>query len=145
MDNPTISFSYGGTDTVFTADNIGILGNTLFRNFIVYCDYLDERVILEKGDNFNREFPVDHSGLQIIRGENGGYEVQYVSENTPADKAGFRTGDVLKSINGVDVEYFEGITAIRDLLKSKPGTKFSFTINRDGRDKDIKLKLAKLL
>jgi len=145
LDNQTVSFRTGATDTVFTADNIGILGNTLFRNFIVYCDYLDERVILEKGDNFKREFPADHSGLQIIRGENGGYEVQYVSENTPADKAGFQTGDVLKSINGVDVEYFEGITAIRNLLKSEPGTKYSFVVNREGRDKDIKLKLAKLL
>lgn len=145
LDNQTVSFTTGATDTVFTADNIGILGNTLFRNFVVYCDYLDERVILEKGDNFNKEFPANHSGLQIIRGENGGYEVQYVSEDTPADKAGFRIGDVLKSINGVDVEYFNGITAIRDLLKSKPGTKYSFTINRDGRDKDLELKLAKLL
>jgi hypothetical protein len=32
---PEISFSYGGTDTVFTADKIGVLGNTLFRMSIM--------------------------------------------------------------------------------------------------------------
>jgi len=145
LDNPTVSFSYGGTDTVFTADNIGILGNTLFRNFIIYCDYLDERVILERGDDFGRDFPADHSGLQIIRGESGGYEVQYVSEDTPADKAGFQIGDVLKSINGVEVENFDGLTAIRNVLKKEPGTKYSFVIDRDGKEKKLNIKLAKLL
>jgi len=145
LDNPTISFPYGGTDTVFTADNIGILGNTLFRNFVVYCDYLDERVILEKGDDFNKEFPANHSGLQIIRGVKGGYEVQYVSEDTPADKAGFRAGDVLKSINGVEVKNFDGLTAIRNVLTKEPGTKYSFVVDRDGKEKKLNIKLAKLL
>jgi hypothetical protein len=145
LDNPTISFSYGGTDTVFTADNIGILGNTLFRNFVVYCDYLNERVILEKGDNFNREFPADHSGLQIIRGKKDGYEIMYVSEDTPADKAGFQEGDILRSINEVDVEYFGGLTAIRHMLRNEPGTKYFFVVDRGGKEKKINIKLADLL
>jgi hypothetical protein len=144
LDNPTISFSTGATDTVFTADKIGILGNTLFRNFVVYCDYLNERVILEKGVNFNREFPADHSGLQIIRGEKEGYEIMYVSEDTPADKAGFQEGDILRSINGVDVEYFGGLTAVRKILREDPGTKYSVVIDREGKEKKINIKLANL-
>lgn len=145
LDNPTVSMPYGGTDTVFTADYLGILGNTVFRNFVVYCDYADERVILEKGDDFNREFPADHSGLQILRGEKGGYEVLYVSENTPAHKAGFREGDVLKSINGIDMEYFGGLSDIRYLFTDDPGTKYTFIIDREGKEKKINMKLADLL
>jgi C-terminal processing protease CtpA/Prc len=120
------------------------LGNTLFRNFVVYCDYLNERVILEKGVNFNREFPADHSGLQIIRGEKEGYEIMYVSEDTPADKAGFQEGDILRSINGVDVEYFGGLTAVRKILREDPGTKYSVVIDREGKEKKINIKLANL-
>ena len=37
--NPRVSFHFGGTDTMFTADQIGVLGNNIFRNFIVYVDY----------------------------------------------------------------------------------------------------------
>ncbi|UCE65127.1 MAG: PDZ domain-containing protein, partial [Candidatus Zixiibacteriota bacterium] len=144
LDNPPISFSYGGTDTTFTADEIGILGNTLFRNFVVYCDYANERVILEKGENFNKKFPEDHSGLQIFRGEGGGYEILFVSEGTPAEKAGFQAGDALKSINGVDLEYFRDLTAVRDMMKEDPGTKYAIIVSRNGEEKKLKLKLADL-
>jgi hypothetical protein len=144
LDDPTISFSYGGTDTVSASDEIGILGNTLFRNFVVYCDYANERVILEKGNNFNTKFPEDHSGLQIIRGKVEGYEVLHVSEDTPADKAGFKAGDILKSINGVDLEYFKDLTAVRNIMKEDPGTKYTIIVSRDGEEKKMKLKLANL-
>jgi hypothetical protein len=62
---PDIRFAYGATDTVFTADRIGILGNSLFRNFVLYVDYGNERVILEKGERFNKPWPEDHSGLNV--------------------------------------------------------------------------------
>ena len=127
-----------------TQDEIGILGNSLFRNFVVYCDYANERVILEKGPDFNTEFPEDHSGLQIYRGENGGYEVLYVSEGTPADKAGFKAGDMLESINGVDIAYLDGLIAIRGMLTEEPDTKYTVVISRDGKEKELKLKLADL-
>lgn len=144
LDDPPISFSYGGTDTTFTADELGILGNTLFRNFVVYCDYANERVILGKGENFNKKFPEDHSGLQIVRGESEGYEILHVSEDTPAEKAGFRAGDILKSINGVDLEYFKDLTAVRNIMKEDPGTKYTIIVSRDGEEKKMKLKLAEL-
>lgn len=144
LDDPKISFSYGGTDTVLTSDKIGILGNTLFRNFVVYCDYANERVILEKGKNFNKKFPEGHSGLQIIRGEEGGYEILFVSDGTPAKKAGFQAGDILKSINGVDIKYLGGLTAIRDMMSEEPGTKYTIIVSRDGEEKKLKLKLADL-
>jgi hypothetical protein len=145
LDNPLISFSYGGTDTSFNADEIGSLGNTLFRNFVLYCDYANELVILEKGENFNKEFPEDHSGLQIVRGENGGYEVLYVSEDTPAEKAGFLVGDILKSINGVDVEFIKDLTAIREMMTGDPGAKYIIIVDRGGQEKKMNLKLAELL
>jgi hypothetical protein len=144
VENPPISFSYGGRDTVFTADEIGILGSTLFRNFVIYCDYVNERVIIEKGEDFNAKFPEDHSGLQIVRGESGGYEILFVSDGTPAKKAGFRAGDILKSINNVDVKFLRDLSAIRDMMKEDPGTKYTVIVSRNGEEKKMKLKLADL-
>lgn len=145
VDRPMIAFSYGGSDTVVTSDQIGTLGNSLFRNFVVYCDYANERLILESGDDFNKGFPYNRSGLQLIRGKNDGIEVLYVSENTPAQKAGFIKGDILRKINGIDIDRFIGLVAINGLFKEAAGTKYTIVVERGGHQKEIKLKLAELL
>jgi hypothetical protein len=143
-ENPEVGFPYGGTDTVFSADEIGVLGNSLFRNFVIYCDYANEQVIVEKGDDFNKEFPEDKSGLKLIRGEHGGFEVLFVAKGTPAAEAGFREGDILESINGIDVRYIDGLIAIRKMLKEEPGTEYEFVVSREGQEKRLNLKLANL-
>jgi hypothetical protein len=142
---PDISFSYGGTDTTFTADQIGVLGNSLFRNFVLYCDYAGERLIVEKGGKFNQPFPEDNSGLQIIWSHDHEVEVSYVSPGTPAEKAGFAKGDIIRSINGIKADLLDGVIAIRQLLKSDPGTKYKFIVDRAGKSREFTLKLAKLI
>jgi hypothetical protein len=142
---PEISFSYGGTDTTFTADQIGVLGNSLFRNFVLYCDYAGERLIVEKGNKFNHPWPVDNSGLQIAWTHNHEVEVFYVSPDTPAKKAGFAKGDLVRSVNGIKVDLLDGVIAIRELLKAEPGITYEFIVDRAGENKKLKLRLAQLL
>lgn len=142
---PEISFSYGGTDTNFTADQIGVLGNTLFRNFVLYCDYAGERLIVERGGKFNQPWSVDNSGLQIAWSDNHEVEVSFVSPDTPAEKSGFVKGDILRSINGINVDLLGGVTAIRELLKAEPGTTYEFVVDRAGENKRLMLKLTRLL
>ena len=72
-------------------------------------------------------------------------EVYYVSPGTPADKAGFETGDVLNSINGIGVEHLGGIIAIRKMLKADPATEYTFMVDRNGDQKEMKLTLKELL
>jgi hypothetical protein len=142
---PEVNFSYGGTDTVFTADRIGVLGNSLFRNFVLYCDYANERLIVEEGDKFNQPWPTDNSGLQIAWSADHKVEVSYVSPGTPVNKAGFLKGDLLKKIGSIDVTLTDDIIAIRELLKADPGTEYNVVIDRGGEEKILKLTLAKLL
>ena len=143
---PKISFGYGGSDTTLTSDKIGILGNTLFRDFVLYVDYANERVIVEKGEKFGLPWPEDHSGLQIawtLEGDE--IEVTYVSPDTPADEAGFEKSDILTSMNGIAVEHLDGVIAIRKLLRAEPGTIYEFGIERGGGAKELRLKLKELL
>jgi len=144
IDSPVVSFSTGSADTAIKSDEIGALGNTLFRNFVVYCDYAHEKLIVEKGDKFNQPFPVDNSGVQFKRGDSEEPVVIFVSPGTPAAKADFKEGDVVKSINGIAVKYFDGLTAVREMLQQEPGTKLTFVIERNGQKKELKLTLADL-
>ncbi|MFH1314224.1 MAG: aspartyl protease family protein [Candidatus Eisenbacteria bacterium] len=142
---PHISFSYGGTDTVLAADKIGILGNTLFRNFVLYVDYANERVIVEKGERFNEPWPEDHSGLSFgWTVDWDAMEVLYVSPDTPADQAGFEDGDILLSVDGESVDDLGGVIGLRELLKQEPGTVLEIAVRRDGKERKLSLTLADL-
>jgi len=144
VDNPIIIFSTDGIDTTVRSDETGALGNILFRNFVIYCDYAHEKLIVERGDKFNQPFAIDNSGVQFKRGESEEPVVIFVSPGTPAAKADFKEGDVVKSINGIAVKYFDGLTAIREMLQQEPGTKLSFVVERGDQMKELKLTLANL-
>lgn len=123
----------------------GNLGNTLFRHFVLTLDYERQQVIVEKGDDFGRNFPHGKAGVGFWRPEGEGVEVLYVSGGTPADEAGFEEGDTLVSINGISVEHFGGLIAIRALLREKAGARYTFGILRDGVPMELRLTLRELL
>jgi outer membrane lipoprotein-sorting protein len=127
-----------------SSELVGNLGNTLFRHFVLYLDYKRQQVIVEKGDDFDHEFPRDKSGLQVYSPKEDRIEILFVSPGTPADKAGFEKGDVVKSINGIGMQYLDGLLAIRELLEAAPGTKYRFLVLRGGSEKELDLKLKEL-
>lgn len=142
---PKVGLISVGADTALVADRIGGLGNSLFRNFVVYCDYAHELVVLEKGAMFNQPWPEDHSGLQLMWDTAWTViEVLFVSPGTPAEKAGFKIGDVLRSINGIDVKYVDGVIAVRKMLTENVGTRYDFVVGRGGQENKLKLTLAEL-
>ncbi|MBN2172293.1 MAG: aspartyl protease family protein [Candidatus Krumholzibacteriota bacterium] len=121
----------------------GNLGNSLFRHFVLYLDYDRQQVIVEKGENFGKDFPVDMSGLQLWRPEEA-CEVLYVSPGTPAEEAGFREGDIVVSIDGTGVDRFGGLVALHALLIEEPGTEHAFVVDRDGETVALRLVLRDL-
>jgi hypothetical protein len=123
----------------------GNLGNTLFRHFVLVLDYERQQVIVERGDDFDGDFPRAKAGLGLWRPDGGDVEVLYVSEGTPADGAGFREGDAVVSINAIPVEHFDGLIAIRKLLQADAGTEYVFGILRDGIPMELQLTLRELL
>jgi hypothetical protein len=125
-------------------EKIGNLGNTLFRQFVLYLDYENQQVVVEKGDDFGTEFPWDRSGLQLWRPEET-CEVLYVSPGTPAEEAGFHEGDTVFSINGIDVDHFAGLLSLRAILREEPGTEYVFEVEREGKRKELRLVLRDLL
>ena len=123
---------------------VGNIGNSFLRHFVLYLDYKDQRVILEKGDNYDKEFPKPKSGLQLLYNPDHDIEVHFVSPNTPAEVAGFKKGDIIKTINRIDVQHYDGIIAIRKLLREKAGTTYTFEIVRKNQRIEKQLTLQDL-
>ena len=123
---------------------VGNLGNSLFRHFVLYLDYERQQVIVEKGENFEHDFPRDKSGLQIVLNDDDAVEIVFVAPDTPAAKSGLEKGDIIESINGIGTQYLGGLLAVRDLLRKEAGTKYTFVVTRKSGTKELTLKLRDL-
>ena len=122
----------------------GNIGNSLLRHFVVYLDYPNQRIIVEKGDDFEKVFDRDNSGLQALYNDDDEIEVSFVPDKTPAHKAGFKEGDIILAVNDIPVELLNGLEAFGKLRSAKPGTEYKIKIKRDGSEKELKIKLEKL-
>ncbi len=133
-----------GTGAFAQETVVGNIGNSFFRNFVLYLDYENQRVILEKGNDFGRSIPQAKSGLQFYYSTDDDVEVIFVSPNTPADEAGFEKGDIIETINGIGVEFYDGIIALRKLMREEAGTTYTVGILRKGKYLEKKLTLRDL-
>ena len=141
LENPVIGTPHEeGTGSFADETAIGNIGNSFSRNFILYLDYSNQRVILEKGADFGRNFPRAKSGLQFYYNTDNNVEVIFVAPHTPADEAGFKQGDIIISVNGIGVEYFDGIIALRKLMKAEAGITYVIEVLRG--DKLLKKQLT---
>jgi hypothetical protein len=122
----------------------GNIGNELLQHFTLYLDYARERVIVEKGKDFDSRFRRDNSGMQIYNREDGTTAVMHVAAGTPAEDAGFIAGDVILLANGKTPDELGGILALKELLKDDPGTVHTFVVNRDGVEVTLRLALRDL-
>lgn len=130
--------AFGGTD------RIGNIGNTLLRHFVLYLDYERQQVIVERGDDFAVDFPVDRSGLQLWRPEGRTIVVLNAAAGTPAADAGLAAGDVVVSIDGVNAGELD-LLAIRRMMRGEPGTEYTLGILRDGEPLTARIVLRNIL
>ncbi len=126
------------------SQGVGILGNSILRHFVLYLDYEHQQVILERGDDFGRDFPRGKSGVGIQVNDDEDMEVLFVSPGTPAEKAGFELDDIVTSINGIAVEHLAGLLAGKELFEAQAGTEYTIGVLRSGKAMTLSLTLEDL-
>jgi len=82
-------------------------------------------------------------GLELEENEaTGGYTVMKVISGSPAESAGIQPGDLLYALNGVRISE-ENQEALKKAKKDwKPGQSVTYTIKRNGADREVNLTLA---
>lgn len=73
---------------------------------------------------------------------NHGAIVTKVIHKSPAEKAGLKPGDVIIKYNGKEVKDSHQLSIL--VSSTKPGTKVTLTIIRNGREKELKVKIGEL-
>jgi S1-C subfamily serine protease len=83
-------------------------------------------------------------GIEYDKTEDGTSVVKEVVKGSPAAKAGFKSGDVLYALNGIEMN-----EANAKLIKAAwkpltPGSTVSYTVKRGGETKDLTATLGKM-
>ena len=80
-------------------------------------------------------------GVEINKNEQNEKVVKKVITGSPAEKAGFQTGDILVALNGMKLS--EKSDALEKLYADmKPGSVFTYTLANAGRERRVTVTLA---
>ncbi len=95
----------------------GILGNDLLRRFNVILNYPEQSIHIKPNAHFNEDFDYSYTGLGIylIGGE---IRVVDIVRGSPGEKAGFKEGDVIFS---VESNFTKNIQVYKNLFQNALG------------------------
>jgi putative serine protease PepD len=121
----------GGTTGSDQAGNIGVGFAIPIEQVKITADQ-----ILRTGE---ARYPVIGAKVRTDQRDGSGAEVEEVLSDTPADHAGLEKGDIVIALNGHKVT--DGIALIVSIRSHQPGETLTFTVLRDGDEKDLEITL----
>lgn len=129
-----------------SGDRNGTIGGEILTHFNYVIDYRGEALYLQPGDQFERGFEFDLSGMEVM---SFGLKydfimVKYVREGSPAAEAGIQRGDIIKSINGKESSGIS-LNYVNALLRSKSGKKIFMRLERGAEVLKAKFTLKRLI
>ncbi len=131
---------------VFASDEFdGVIGGELLRRFKLIFDYSRKRLILEAKEGLSEPFEYNMVGIRL-RAESDDFKilkVRRVGENSPAEEAGVREGDVISAINGTPATELT-IPEINKMFRQE-SKEYSLEIIRGVEKIQIKLKSRRLI
>ncbi|MET6999259.1 aspartyl protease family protein [Chitinophaga defluvii] len=104
----------------------GMIGNDLLRRFNITLNYAKKEIYLLPNTHFRDMFDYSYTGL-IIYLINGKVEITDIIKGSPAEKAGFKKGDIVIAINNY---VGSNLQLYRELLKNV-GTRVNLLIMRN--------------
>lgn len=101
-----------------------------------YSSYMDT----DASNDFNEEIDGNFVGMgvEIQRQKDGKIKIVTIFKNSPAEKSGFKIGDIIVKVGNKSVEDMD-TNEVSKLIKGKVGTKVTITIERNGDNQEIEL------
>jgi carboxyl-terminal processing protease len=101
--------------------------------------YLDQR----DRQNMRTQTQGSYGGLGLsVTMEDGAVKIMTAQQDTPAQRAGLKTGDFITHLDG-KLLYGGTLDEAVDLMRGAPGTKIQLTVVRPGRDKPFDVTLTR--
>ncbi|GAC1441055.1 MAG: hypothetical protein NVSMB63_08350 [Sediminibacterium sp.] len=95
----------------------GLIGNDLMRRFNIILNYSDRSIFIKPNTHFTESFDYSYTGLGIYLLD-GEIRVIDIVKDSPGDKAGFKPGDVIFSVEG---NFSKNIQAYKSFFQNAVG------------------------
>lgn len=135
---------YPFLDSALQTNRNGTLGSEILSRFHVIFSYADNAMYLKKNKDYRVPFESNLCGITLMVVEMGfnAYVIDEVTPGSPADLAGVKPGDFLKSINSLPTHKMT-YDEITGLFHSRPNRTLKLLLTRDGKDIRVKVKLKR--
>ena len=103
-------------------------------------DPYSEYVISNEADDFMQGVSLEFGGIgmQFYMGEDGYVFVDSVYLDSPAGRAGLKSGDIVTKVDGTDIKDFEADT-VRDMVRGEVGSNVELTYKRDDKENTVSI------
>ncbi len=118
----------------------GLIGNDLLRRFNLIINYGEKEIHLLPNTHFREQFDYSYTGLGIYI-VNGQIEIEDVLPNSPGEKAGLKSGDIIIGINN----NMSGNIQLYKNMMQDVGARLKLLIVRDGKPLILTLKVKSFL
>ncbi len=108
----------------------------------VYTDYLDKDTTTNLQDRLNGEYK--GIGIEISNNTEGNVYIVNVFEDTPAEEAGLKSGDVITSINGESV-LGKTSSEVASAIKESSETLIKLTYKRNNVENTVNINLSNII
>ncbi|HLT72082.1 MAG TPA: aspartyl protease family protein [Cyclobacteriaceae bacterium] len=111
----------------------GTIGGEIMSRFNIVFNFSKEEIFLKKNSSFKKKFYYNLSGLIVkaIGSDLNTFEIAEVREQSTAQQADVKAGDLILSINGVATNRLD-LNQVLGLISTKPGKRINLQINREG-------------
>ncbi|WPP53440.1 aspartyl protease family protein [Catalinimonas niigatensis] len=124
----------------------GNIGGSVLKRFRVVFDYANEKMYLRKNRLFRKDFEYNMSGMELIA--TGPLlsllYVAKITDDTPADRADLREGDMIISVNGRRPPELN-LGVYSSLVNKRPGKRIRLKILRNGKTLKKSFRLERVL
>ncbi len=109
------------------------------REFMAHWEGMEKNEFIGEGP-FAQKDATAFMGVGTEQREEGGLQVKVVGENSPAEDAGIKVGDVILELDGEKIEAKEAFSAA--IRECKPGDKVKLKILRDDEEIEVEVELG---
>jgi hypothetical protein len=118
----------------------GLIGNDILRRFNVLLNYPQQEIYIKPNKHYLDSFDYSYTGLGFYL-INGSITITDIIKDSPAEKAGFKFGDI---VIGVEGNFTNNIQAYKVLMQNAKA-RLRVVVMRDGQPQILYLKVRSIL